>query len=120
MVYGRDEPVLRQRQQVRGRRRGAGRSGGPLRWLVIDCAAIVDVDYTASMVLLKVVEHAHEHDVHLALSSVLGPVRRQLDDYGISEAWVKMPTSTRPARPSRPSTRPCARRGGRAGDVGRR
>ena len=60
--------------------------GGPLRWLVIDCAAIVDVDYTASMVLVKVVEHAHEHDVHLALSSVLGPVRRQLDDYGISEA----------------------------------
>jgi MFS superfamily sulfate permease-like transporter len=60
--------------------------GGPLRWIVIDCAAIGDVDYTASMVLAKVVEHAHQHHVHLALSSVLGPVRQQLDRYGISKA----------------------------------
>jgi SulP family sulfate permease len=60
--------------------------GGPLRWLVIDCAAIGDVDYTASAVLFNVVGHAHQHDVHLALSSVLGPVRQQLDGYGISKA----------------------------------
>jgi len=60
--------------------------GGTLRWMVIDFAAIGDVDYTASAVLLKVVEHVHQHQVHLALSSVLGPVRHQLDRYGISEA----------------------------------
>jgi SulP family sulfate permease len=60
--------------------------GGPLRWLVIDCAAIGDVDYTASAVLTEVVEHVREHHVHLALSSVLGPVRQQLDRYGISKA----------------------------------
>jgi sulfate permease, SulP family len=60
--------------------------GGPLRWLVIDCAAIGDVDYTASIVLAKIVEHVHQHHVHLALSSVLGPVRHQLDRYGISQA----------------------------------
>jgi len=61
-------------------------SGGLLHWLVIDCAAIGDVDYTASAVLLEVVKHAHQHDVHLALSSVLDPVRQQLDRYGISKA----------------------------------
>ena len=60
--------------------------GGPLRWLVIDCAAIGDVDYTASTILAKVVEHVHQHHVHLALSSVLGPVRRELNRYGISKA----------------------------------
>ena len=60
--------------------------GGPLRWLVIDCAAIGDVDYTASTVLAKVVEHVHQHHVHLALSSVLGPVRQELNRYGISKA----------------------------------
>ena len=59
---------------------------GTLRWMVIDFAAIGDVDYTASAVLLKVVEHVHQHHVHLALSSVLSPVRHQLDRYGISEA----------------------------------
>src|SRR6266567_694644 len=60
--------------------------GGPLRWMVIDCAAIGDVDYTASAVLVKVVEHTHQHHVHLVLSCVLGPVRQQLDRYGISKA----------------------------------
>ena len=60
--------------------------GRPLRWMVIDCAAIGDVDYTASAVLLKVIEHAHQHHVHLVLSSALGPVRQQLDRYGISKA----------------------------------
>jgi len=60
--------------------------GDPLRWLVIDCAAIGDVDYTASAVLAEVVEHVHQHHVRLALSSVLGPVRQQLDRYGISKA----------------------------------
>jgi sulfate permease, SulP family len=60
--------------------------GGPLRWLVIDCAAIGDVDYTASAVLVKVVEHAHQRNVRLVFSSVLSPVRQQLDCYGISQA----------------------------------
>ena len=60
--------------------------GGPLRWLVIDCAAIGDVDYTASLVLAGVVGHAHQRNVHVAFSSVLGPVRQQLDRYGISSA----------------------------------
>jgi len=60
--------------------------GAPLRWMVIDCAAIGDVDYTASEVLVKVVERVHQHHVHLVLSSVLSPVRRQLDRYGISSA----------------------------------
>jgi SulP family sulfate permease len=60
--------------------------GGPLRWLVLDCAAIGDVDYTASTVLTKVVEHLHQRQVRLVMSSVLGPVRQQLDRYGISTA----------------------------------
>ena len=60
--------------------------GGTLRWLVIDCAAIGDVDYTASVALVKLVEHVHQRHVRLVLSSVLGPVRQQLDRYGISAA----------------------------------
>ena len=58
--------------------------GDPLRWLVVDWAAIGDVDYTASAGLIKIIEHLHRREVRLVFSSVLGPVRRQLDRYGIS------------------------------------
>jgi sulfate permease, SulP family len=58
--------------------------GGPLLWLVFDCAAIGDIDYTASAVLTQVVEHLHRRHVRFVISTVLGPVRQQLDRYGIS------------------------------------
>jgi high affinity sulfate transporter 1 len=58
--------------------------GGPLRWMVLDCAAIGDVDYTASAVLTRVIDHAHQRHIRFVLTTVLGPVREQLDRYGIS------------------------------------
>ena len=60
--------------------------GAPLRWLVLDWAAIGDVDYTASTVLAKAIEHLHQRHIRLVFCSVLGPVRHQLDRYGISNA----------------------------------
>ena len=63
----------------------AGR-GESLEWLVFDCAAIEDIDYTASTILAQVVEYAQQRRVRFVVSSVLPPVRRQLDAYGISKA----------------------------------
>jgi high affinity sulfate transporter 1 len=60
--------------------------GSPLQWMVFDCAAIGDIDYTASAILTQVVEHLHRRHIRLVVSTVLGPVRQQLDGYGISEA----------------------------------
>ena len=60
--------------------------GGPLRWMVLDCAAIGDVDYTAAAVLTRVIEHLRKRHIRLTVSSVLGQVREQLDRYGISAA----------------------------------
>jgi SulP family sulfate permease len=60
--------------------------GGPLRWFVLDCAAIEDVDYTASSVLTRVVEYLQRRHIRMAVSSVLDPVRQQFDRYGISKA----------------------------------
>ena len=57
---------------------------GPLRWIIFDCAAIGDVDYTASVVLSRILEHVHRQHIRFVVSSVLSPVRQQLDRYGIS------------------------------------
>ncbi len=60
--------------------------GSPLRWLVLDFAAIGDVDYTAAAVLTRVIEHLRKRHIRFAVSTVLGPVREQLDRYGIGAA----------------------------------
>ena len=60
--------------------------GSPLRWMVLDGAAIGDVDYTAAAVLMRVIEHLRMLHIRFAMSSVNGPVRQQLDRYGISAA----------------------------------
>jgi len=60
--------------------------GAPLRWMVLDGVAIGDVDYTAAAGLTRVIEHLRKRRIRLAVSSVLGPVREQLDRYGISAA----------------------------------
>jgi high affinity sulfate transporter 1 len=60
--------------------------GDPLRWMVLDCAAIGDIDYSAYEVLSKVIEHVRQRHIHFVISTVLGPVRHQLDRYGISKA----------------------------------
>ena len=57
--------------------------GDPLRWLVLDGVAIGDVDYTAGLVLSRVIEELHAQHVFVAISSLLDPVRRQLDRYGM-------------------------------------
>ena len=59
--------------------------GPPVQWLVLDCAAIGDIDYTASAVLAQAVQHVQQRHIRFAFSTVLGPVRQQLDLYGISK-----------------------------------
>jgi SulP family sulfate permease len=60
------------------------RQGSPIRWFVLDCAAIGDVDYTASTLLVQAVRELHERHIHFVVADVLGPVHQQLDRYGIS------------------------------------
>jgi SulP family sulfate permease len=59
-------------------------SGGPLRCLVLDAAAIGDVDVTAASVLMVVAERLHARHIEFAVSSLLRPVRQQFDRYAIT------------------------------------
>jgi sulfate permease, SulP family len=60
-------------------------SGGPPRWFVLDCAAVEDIDYTASTVLARAVDLARQRHVRFAVSTVLPQVQRQLDSFGITK-----------------------------------
>ena len=89
--------------------------GSPLRWIILDGAAIGDIDYTAAAVLARVIEHLHRRRIRFVVSSLLIPVREQLARYGISaalgpdavydtpgEALEAFQATTRPGAPSRP------------------
>jgi MFS superfamily sulfate permease-like transporter len=60
--------------------------GGPLRWMVFDCAAIGDVDYTAAAVLTRVVKQVHSRHVRFVVSTAPSQLREEFDRYGISAA----------------------------------
>ena len=89
--------------------------GSPLRWIVLDGAAIGDVDYTAAAVLARVIQR----HIRLVVSSLLSPVREQLGRYGINaalgsgaycdtpgEALEAFRVAGRPGGPSSPGTDP--------------
>jgi SulP family sulfate permease len=60
--------------------------GDPVRWFVLDGAAVGDVDYTASLVLSRSIAQLHERHIQFVVTSLMTPVRRQLEHYGISGA----------------------------------
>lgn len=63
---------------------GLAGQGGPLRWLVLDGSAIGDVDYTAASALEQVIRQLHEQRIRFVVTSLVSPVRQQLDRYGMS------------------------------------
>jgi MFS superfamily sulfate permease-like transporter len=80
--------------------------------VVLDSAAIGDVDYTAGSVLIQVIEQLHQRHIRFVVTSMLGPVRRQLDRYGVGgpsgpDAYFETPARRwRLSTPSRPRQRP--------------
>ena len=60
--------------------------GAPLRWMVFDCAAIGDVDYTAAAVLTRVIKQVHDRHVRFVISTAPDPLRELFDRYDISAA----------------------------------
>ena len=56
----------------------------PARWLVLDCAAIDDIDFTGGETLAELADQLKARKVQLAIAAAEGKVRRQLDTFGIT------------------------------------
>jgi len=57
----------------------------PLSWFCLDAAAIPDVDYTGGETLKQVYDLLKEHDVRFVVAEAMGPVRRELARYGVTD-----------------------------------
>ncbi len=55
----------------------------PVRWVLVAAEPITDVDTTGADVLLRLDADLRAHDIHLAFAELKGPVRDQLERYGI-------------------------------------
>ncbi len=58
----------------------------PVKWLVIDAAAITDVDFTGAAALKQVRSELDGRGVRLIIAQLSDPVRTDLDRYGVTEA----------------------------------
>ncbi|NMO04064.1 SulP family inorganic anion transporter [Gordonia sp. TBRC 11910] len=55
----------------------------PVRWLILDCSAIADVDYSASKVLNDLIDYVHSHHAHFVLAGVDPELRDALLTNGV-------------------------------------
>jgi high affinity sulfate transporter 1 len=55
----------------------------PVRWLVLDCTAIDDADYSAGVALNGLIDYVHEHDAVLALAGADDSLLQPLKAYGV-------------------------------------
>jgi sulfate permease, SulP family len=58
----------------------------PVKWLVIDAAAITDVDFTGAAALEQVSGELDSRGVRLIIAQLSDPVRTELDRYGVTDA----------------------------------
>jgi sulfate permease, SulP family len=58
----------------------------PVKWLVIDAAAITDVDFTGAAALNQVRGELDSRGVRLIIAQLSDPVRTDLDRYGVTDA----------------------------------
>lgn len=56
-----------------------------VRWLVVDAAAIADVDYSGGETLKQVFNELHDRGVRLVFADVADDVRAELDRYGLTD-----------------------------------
>ena len=55
----------------------------PVRWLVLDCSAFSDVDYSAGLELKDLISYVHQHDARFGLARADDAVLATLRTYGV-------------------------------------
>lgn len=59
----------------------------PVRWLVLDCSAIDDIDYSAGIALTQLVEFVHQSGAHFGIVRADAGLLSTLQTYGVLETF---------------------------------
>lgn len=61
-----------------------------VRWLVLDCSSITDVDYSAGLALKGLIGYVHAQDAHFALVGADEHLLAMLRTYGVLDEFAKV------------------------------
>jgi MFS superfamily sulfate permease-like transporter len=59
----------------------------PVRWLVLDCSSIDDVDYSAGVALGELIEYVHQSGAHFGIVRADAQLLSTLRGYGVLDAF---------------------------------
>jgi MFS superfamily sulfate permease-like transporter len=59
----------------------------PVRWLVLDCSSIDDVDYSAGLALSGLIDYVHAHHAHFAIVGADDGLIRTLEIHGLLDKF---------------------------------
>jgi high affinity sulfate transporter 1 len=59
----------------------------PVRWLVLDCSSVDDVDYSAGLALSGLIDFVHAHDAHFAIAQADAGLLPTLELYGLLDKF---------------------------------
>ncbi len=56
----------------------------PVRWLVLDCSSVTDIDYSAAISVKGLIDYVHAHDAHFGIMGADPALLRSMDNLGLT------------------------------------
>ncbi len=60
----------------------------PVRWLVLDCSSVTDIDYSAAISVKGLIDYVHAHDAHFGIMAADPALLKTMDTLGLTEDFT--------------------------------
>ena len=61
----------------------------PVRWLVIDCSSVTDIDYSAAISLKGLIDYVHVNNAHFGIMGADPGLLKTMENLGLTEAFTQ-------------------------------
>ena len=61
----------------------------PVRWLVIDCSSVTDIDYSAAISLGGLIDYVHAHNAHFGIMGPDPGLLKTMDNLGLTKEFTE-------------------------------
>lgn len=60
----------------------------PVRWLVLDCSSVTDIDYSAAISVKGLIDYVHAHDAHFGIMAADPALLQSMHTLGLTEDFT--------------------------------